>query len=54
MKLSKEAIIDFQKIWREKFSQDLTQEKAQEISFKFLLLFRIIYSSIPPQDENEK
>ncbi|HEY4505807.1 MAG TPA: hypothetical protein VJG67_03910 [Candidatus Paceibacterota bacterium] len=44
--LSKKALEDFKKIWREQFGEDISDEKATEQGIKLLTLFRAIYKPI--------
>ncbi len=48
--LSKQAIIDFQKCWKDQFGEDISDQKAQEEGIKLLRLFKIIYRPISKKD----
>ena len=49
MRLSKEAIKEFQKIWYEEFKERISEEKAQELGEGLISLFKIIYRPIPKE-----
>lgn len=49
MRLSKEAIREFQEIWYEEFGERISEEKAQEMGENLLSLFKIIYRPIPEE-----
>ena len=44
--LSKEAIDEFKKIWREEFKEDISDEKATEEGINLLTMFDAIYRPI--------
>ncbi len=44
--LSKEAIVEYQKIYKDLYGKDISFEKAMEGGKKLLRLFRIIYCPI--------
>ena len=44
--LSKEALEDFKKIWREQFGEDISDEKAVEEGINLLTMFDAIYRPI--------
>jgi hypothetical protein len=57
MGLSKEAIEEFKKIYREEFHEEITDAQALEMGEGLLDLFEIIYRPIPensdrPEDDN--
>jgi len=47
MALSKEAIDEFKAIYKKEFSEDISDDKAQELGENLISLFRIIYRPIP-------
>ena len=49
MRLSKEAIKEFQEIWYEEFGERISEEKAQEMGENLISLFKIIYRPIPKE-----
>lgn len=51
MKLSKEAIEDFKKIYKEEFGEEINNAEAQELGLNLLYLMKIIY---PPTNKNEE
>lgn len=51
MRLSKEAIEEFQEIYAEEFGETISDEEAQEIGENLISLFRIIYRPIPNTDK---
>lgn len=46
MRLSKEAIKEFQEIWYEEFKERISEEKAREKGESLISLFEIIYRPI--------
>jgi len=46
MRLSKEAIKEFQEIWYKEFGERISEEKAQERGEDLISLFEIIYRPI--------
>lgn len=44
--LSKKAISDFKKIWKEKFKEDIRDEKAEEKGLELLRFMKLIYRPI--------
>jgi hypothetical protein len=54
MRLSKEAIEEFKKIYYKEFGKALSDEEAQEKGQNLLSLFKIIYRPIPrPKNDKE-
>lgn len=51
MRLSKEAIEEFQEIWYEEFGGKISEEKAREKGESLISLFKIIYRPIPKPKE---
>ena len=45
--LSKQAVMEFQKIYKQKFDEDISYEEAEKQGVKLLRLFRIIYRPVP-------
>jgi len=60
MRLSKEAIKEFKKIYYEEFGERISAKEAQELGASLLSLFKIIYRPVPeageqnPTDKNNK
>jgi len=54
MRLSKEAIEEFKKIYREEFGKKISDEEAQEKGQRLLSLFKIIYRPIPKDEFQNK
>jgi len=50
MRLSKQAIEEFKKIYREEFGKEISDEEAQEMGEGLLSLFKIIYRPIPEKE----
>ena len=44
--ISKEALEDFKKIWREQFGEDISDEKATEEGINLLVMFNAIYRPV--------
>ena len=44
--LTKEAVEEFKKIWREEFGEDISDEKAAEEGINLLTMFDAIYRPI--------
>jgi hypothetical protein len=44
--LSPEALIEFRKIWREEFNEEISDEKATELAINLLTLFDHIYRPV--------
>jgi hypothetical protein len=53
MRLSKEAIVEFKKIYYQEFGTVISDEKARELAENLLSLFEIIYRPLPGSDEAE-
>ncbi len=53
MQLSKEAIEDYKKAFKEEFGEDLSDEEAMELGCDLLRLFQIIYRPIPLNKKKE-
>lgn len=47
MQLPPKAIIEYQKLFKQEFGQELTYEEAETQGRKLLRLFQIIYKPIP-------
>ena len=45
--LSKEAVLDYQKIYQETYGKEISYEKAMDGAMKLLRLFRLVYTPIP-------
>lgn len=45
--LSKQAVTEFQAIYKKEFGEDISIEKADELGTKMLRLFKLIYKPIP-------
>jgi len=60
MRLSKEAIKEFKKIYYGEFGETISEKEAQEMGANLLSLFRMIYRPVPevgeqnPEDKNNK
>ena len=54
MRLSKNAIKEFKKIYLKEFGQTLSDEEAQEKGLNLLSLFKIIYRAIPEDKKNRE
>ena len=54
MRLSKEAIEEFKRIYYKEFGKVLSDEEAQEKGQNLLSLFKIIYRSIPLDKKDKK
>lgn len=52
MKLPKEAVNEFKKIYKDKIGENLTYTEAEKKAYNFLRLMVLITS--PPKNENEK
>lgn len=54
--LSKEALEEFESIWRKQFKEDISDEKATEEAINLLTLFDVIYRPIKKEwvQETEK
>jgi len=50
MKLSKEALDEFKKIYQREHKRPLTNQEARELGIKLLGLMEIIYRPIPKED----
>ena len=48
MNLSKTAIKELKKIWKEEFNQELTDEKAKEVGVRLLNFFKVLYKVVSP------
>lgn len=53
MQLSKEAIEDYKKAFKEEFGEDLSDVEAMELGSDLLRLFQIIYRPIPLDKKEE-
>lgn len=53
MQLSKEAIEDYKKAFKEEFGEDLSTAEAMELGCDLLRLFQIIYRPIPLSKKKE-
>ena len=53
MGLSKEAINEFKKIYREELGEEISDSEAQEMGESLLSLFKIIYRPIPKTEEKD-
>jgi len=51
--LSKEAILEFKKIWKKKFGEDISDEKALDSATSLINLMKIIYRPMT-EDEHAK
>ncbi len=49
--LSKSAISEFQKIWKEEYGEDITEKEAQLVAKRFLNFFAFIYKQYRIKDE---
>lgn len=47
MKLSKKAIKEFQKIYKEETGETISNQKALELGTNLINLFKVIYRPIP-------
>lgn len=45
--LSKEAVLDYQAIYKKQYGKEISLEQAQEQGIKLLRLFGLIYQPIP-------
>jgi hypothetical protein len=45
--LSKQAVMDYQKIYKQTFGEEISYEEAERQGIRLLRLFRIIYRPIP-------
>lgn len=45
--LSKEALEDFKKIWREQFGEDISNEDAMEQATRLLNICRVVFQPMP-------
>ncbi len=50
--LSKEAVEEFKKIYREHYREDISDQKAFELAQNLLNVYRIVYRN-PPTKKNE-
>ena len=53
MKLSKEAVTEFQAMFEKKFGVKLSDEEAESKALAFLDLFNQIYEPVPKSKEQE-
>lgn len=51
--ISKEAVEKFKAIWKEKFDEEISDEKATEKGINLLTLFNIIYRPIKKEWQKE-
>lgn len=51
MKLSKEAVEEFRKIWQMEFGELIPESEASERAIKFMNLFKIVYQPISKENE---
>lgn len=54
MKLTQQAIKDFQKAYEEDFGEKISEAKAEEMGIELIELFRIIYRPIPNEENRQK
>ena len=54
MRLSKEAIEEFKDIYCKKFGEKLSDEKAQELAERLVLLYKAVYCPFPDDDKQNK
>lgn len=47
--LTKKAVEEFRQIWKEKFNEDISYERAETEGIKLLEFFKLIYKPIPKQ-----
>ena len=54
--ISDKALKEFQKIWKEEYGQEISDERAVELGINLLTMFDAIYRPIPKSwlKENEK
>ena len=52
MRISPEKIIEFQKLYKEQFKQDITPEEAYEKGMILLRLMKIIYQPMTKKELN--
>lgn len=53
MSLSKEAIEEFQQIYKQEFGEEIAEEKADQLGSSLIGLFKIIYRKIPEESGEE-
>ena len=51
MPLKKEAIREFQEIYKEKFGEEISDQRALELGNNLLNLFKVIYKPISKNNE---
>lgn len=54
MKLSKQAIRDFQKIYKDEYGQIISATKANQLGINLLNLIKIIYRPIPVKEYGDQ
>ncbi len=54
MKLSKEAIEKFKEIYKKKYGEEISDEEAYEKGRRLIRLVKLIYQSIPQDNQNEE
>jgi hypothetical protein len=54
MKLSNKAITEFQKIFMKKYSQKITDDKANELGTQLLQFMKLVYRPIPKSYFSQK
>lgn len=45
--LSKQAVMDYQKIYKQTFGEEISYEEAERQGIRLLRLFKVIYKPIP-------
>ncbi len=51
--ISKEALEEFKKIWKDEFSEDISDQKALDLAINLLTIFNVIYRPIKKEWFNE-
>jgi hypothetical protein len=54
MKLSKEAMEKFKEIYKKKYGEEISDEEAYEKGRRLIRLFKLIYQSIPEDNQSEQ
>jgi len=54
MRLSKKAVGEFKDIYDKKFGEKLSDEKAQELAERLVLLYKAVYCPFPDDDKQDK
>jgi len=52
MRLPQKAIEDFKKIYKKEYGEDISDSEAEQMAFRFLSLFALIYRPLPPDIPN--